>query len=252
MALNWFTEMASFLGGRLPVDYVVIDTETTGGAPLSDRCLPIQLGWLVVEDCKPTHHGQVVLDWTKDGYAVGDIETWMSQTRYNMNLKGLHYPFNAQYLRHNGVDPAEALACMAGMMTQAVSAGYWLVGHNILGYDIPLLNRAFVTHCGLPDIVATRVLDTMLIEKSRLLKQPPPLPGSMPLSAWYVAMRKGRVAGCGLDTCIKTYSLPVDPQAAHDAGADVLTNHKLVEAMRRLGLSLSSVTALQGEATGQE
>ncbi len=231
---NWFAEVGDFLGGW-PRDYIVVDLETNGPNPHDSFTLPLQLGWVLVEDCVPVNSGSVMLNWTLPTYGINSMELALSMQRVHefMTKKKRVYHMTMDKVA-DGVDPAEALQALGSLVSDSLAAGYKLVGHNVYNYDRPILERVWGQYAGLSlPLTAAAIVDTMRIEQSRILKIMPPDYNSV--LDWYQAMQKRPFTRCNLaEHCAQVYGLPSDPLQAHDAGYDTHLNHLLLESMRAL------------------
>jgi hypothetical protein len=237
--LNWFSEVGRLLtGGGWPTHYLVVDTETNSLDVMSDACLPVQVGWLAAEHGAVKHHGALLLDWSRPGTGVDPA--WLAETleatRAGMAARGHPYHVTIDRMKSEGVDPVEGLGAFADLIAQALDGGFWVAGHNLIGFDLPLLARVFRQRLGrAPAIPPGRVLDTMLVERARMLKRCPPADGDGDHVAWLEGVRKVRTVKSNLgEHCVEVYKLAVDASKAHDAGADCRTNYLLIEAMRKL------------------
>lgn len=128
-----------------------------------------------------------------------------------------------EYAAEHGMPAAQGVAEIAQAISEVVTAGVPLVGHNLGSYDLNLLDRECTRHCGagLLDVLGqplTRVLDTMVLDK-------------------HCAPYRRRVSETQgpyqMRTTAETYGLEWDESAAHGAEYDALQS---VRALYKMGV----------------
>lgn len=117
-----------------------------------------------------------------------------------------------EYLAEHGQSAAEAVGEIAKAVAEVVAAGTPLVGHNLGGFDLNLLNHECLRHCGdtLEGICRqplTRVIDTMVLDEH---------------AAPYRRRVSEKQGPYQMRTTAETYGLPWDESAAHGAEYDAL------------------------------
>ncbi|WP_405960756.1 exonuclease domain-containing protein [Streptomyces sp. NBC_00024] len=128
-----------------------------------------------------------------------------------------------EHLAEHGQPAAEAVAEIAKSVAEVVAAGTPLVGHNLGGFDLNLLNHECLRHLGdtLEGICRqplTRVLDTMVLDKH---------------AAPYRRRVSEKQGPYQMRTTAETYGLPWDESAAHGAEYDALMSAR---AAYRIGI----------------
>jgi hypothetical protein len=237
---NPYAAMAKFLGG-FPENYLVFDCETQGLNVMSEDVLAVQLGYCLVENRVAIEHGSLLLDWSRPG--TGIDPSWFRMTLENTKNKmtSLGKPFHTDWdlIRAQGHHPVEALEAFRDLLVMAVEGGYGFCGHNAYRFDRRLVERLIAKHASAPFVFPSgSILDTGLIEKSFGVARPLPDPAQCVRDAWYETMADLRsTVKWSLDSaCASRYDLfargGVDPGMAHDAGADCVLTHHLMEAMR--------------------
>ena len=117
-----------------------------------------------------------------------------------------------EHLAEHGMPAAEAVGEIAKAVAEVVASGVPLVGHNLGGYDLNLLNHECLRHLGdgLEGICRqplTRVIDTMILD-------------------WWAAPYRRRVSqdqgAYEMKTTAQTYGLDWDDEKAHEATYDAL------------------------------
>lgn len=128
-----------------------------------------------------------------------------------------------EYAAEHGMPAAQGVAEIAQAISEVVAAGVPLVGHNLGGYDLNLLDRECIRHCGagLVEVLGRtldRVLDTMVLDR-------------------HCAPYRRRVSETQgpyqMRTTAETYGLVWDESSAHGAAYDALQS---VRAAYRMGV----------------
>jgi hypothetical protein len=243
---RWYARMASFIGG-FPDNYLVFDCETNGLEPRSRQTLPVELGWCMVKDRIALQEDSFLLNWALHP----DIdEIWFEEsvrrTERGMKEKGIEKTIPWERIRDEGHDPREVIPCFREFLVDAQTNNYKFVGHNVYGFDRPIVENATMTATG--DMFRfdyRRFVDTGMIEKSHSARIPVPNPGEQPVFRWYEDVRgyvgkgKWNLGGCAIKYgLVEKHGL--DLSLAHGAGFDCHMNHLLLEAYRDLADSCVS------------
>jgi DNA polymerase III epsilon subunit-like protein len=237
---RWYSRMALFIGG-FPDNYLVFDCETNGLEPRSKLTLPVELGWCMVKDRVAVHEGSFLLNWAlhPDTDAAW-FEESVHRTERGMREKGIERTISWDRIHSEGNDPREVVPQFRDFLVEAQTNNYKFVGHNIYGFDRPIVENATFTATGDMFRFDYRLfLDTGMIEKSHSAGIPVPGPGERPVFRWYEdvrgIVRKGK---WNLGGCAHKYGLvekhSLDLTSAHAAGFDCHMNHLLLEAYREL------------------
>jgi DNA polymerase III epsilon subunit-like protein len=206
-------------GGRMPDNYVVFDTETTGVELSTAKIL--QYGFCIVVDRKPA--------------------SWFSQlvTRPNLVIpkeaSDIH-GITAEKLNETAIPASQYVPHVVDMMQKWVDDGLSIVGHNLYKFDIPLF-QIESAEFGKPFRFDTEgVIDTgMMVKAAQLganVKEKETLRG------FYSRISEIRAkAKWSLDRhCYDTYNLGrsgVKKTDAHDAANDCRLTHCLLETLRQ-------------------
>jgi DNA polymerase III epsilon subunit-like protein len=209
--------------GRLPDNYVVFDTETTGVRPSFDYVL--QYGFcFVIERRQVDSFAQII----KRRHAI-------PLTSRAVEIHGI----TPERMAYEGVDPSAVVPSITNTFEAYRQKRFMFVGHNLMAFDAPLFERECLG-LGVPfQFRDDEVIDTGMLVKAAQLK---------------LRFHPGETLGCfyrrvsgiiargvfwSLDKhCIKTYALDkcgVDCDKAHDAAVDCQLTHHLFEKLRVLG-----------------
>lgn len=152
------------------------------------------------------------------GGLATDTRTWTVNPGEPQNPEAVKvHGLTDEYLAANGMPAEEAVGEIAKAVAEVVAAGTPLVGHNLGGYDLNLLNAECGRHLGdsLEGIVRqplTRVLDTMVLDKHAAPYRRRVSPSQGPYQ---------------MRTSAETYGLPWDESAAHGAEYDALQSARV-------------------------
>jgi hypothetical protein len=227
-----------FAALRVPDDYLVIDTETNGMQTGEDLVLPVQVGYALVRDRQVVVRDAVTINWAKIMGDYGMIRKFWDRCRRtaeNMRSRGQECLLTADRVAREGLDPREAWPVYHDLVAGAIAGGLPLAGHNIFGFDCPLLEKTAVQMGLALDIRSARILDFGLVEKAISTGMALPNGGDS-IADWYARVRNAPRRGkWNLSPhCVEKYGLAADPGLAHDAGYDCWMSHQLIEAMRSL------------------
>ena len=158
-----------------------------------------------------------------DGGIAKDTRTWLVNPGIAQEPGAIAvHKLTDEYLAANGQDAEQAVGEIAKAVTEVVAAGVPLVGHNLGGFDLNLLDRECRRYLGdsLEGICRqplTRVLDTMVLDR-----QAAPFRKRISEDQGPYQMR----------TTAETYGLEWDEEQAHGAAYDAL---KSAQAAFRMG-----------------
>lgn len=214
-------------GGRFPDDYLVVDTETTGTNPYSDKIL--QIGFCFVSNRK----------------AVASFAQILKRP-------GLKIPEEAKKIHHidekkleGGLEPRKYIPEVVATLNNWRSKGRMFAGHNMMSFDAPLLEREMTSLGHNFKFGDNDVLDTGMLVKAAQLGMYTH-PGESLHNFWLrvseVRSRtKWSLAGhCYVAYNLAKYGLPLEK--AHDAESDCRLSHYLMEELRLMSTK-SSVAA---------
>lgn len=144
-----------------------------------------------------------------------DTRTWLINPGIPMEKEAIAvHGITDEYAAEHGQPAEQGVAEIVKALSEVIAAGVPLVGHNIGGYDLNLLDREAARHLGggLNEVIPgaadrMNVIDTMVIDKQ-------------------VAPYRRRVSETQgpyqMKTTAQTYSLGWDDKAAHGAEYDAL------------------------------
>lgn len=208
-------------GGKLPGNYLVFDTETTGSSRYDDRIL--QVGTAIV------YQGSVVASY-------GQILNRGSQQRIQPGAERVHGISHAR-MTNEGVDPAFFVPQLLDQFLQWRRQGGMFCGHNIMAFDAPfleleakLLGREF-------KFGDDEVIDTGMLVKAAQLGMF--MRDDECLRSFYLRVSGVFAKGIfwSLDNhCYDTYGLEkrsgITRAQAHDAEADCKLTSALLETLK--------------------
>ena len=186
--------------------YVVFDTETEGLSLTSSR--PWQLSWIVCQ-------GENILEQHDEFILFGDLD--MSEDAARITN------FNKSVYLQSAKDPLEVWQKFAPYLYDEKNI---LVGQNLLGYDIYILN-VLMNHLGmknnwsfLPRIVDTKALATALFKDIKL---------SGDRLSWQMKLMNFREKGLKTSQgfLLKHFGIDHDPSKLHNAMYDITMNYKI-------------------------
>lgn len=147
-----------------------------------------------------------------------DARTWTVNPGIEQNPDAVKvHGLTDDYLAANGMPAAEAVGEIVKAVAEVVAGGTPLVGHNLGGYDLNLLNAECARHLGdsLEGVVRqpfTRVVDTMVLDKHAAPFRRRVSPTQGPYQ---------------MRTSAETYGLPWNEDAAHGAEYDALQSARV-------------------------
>ena len=208
--------------GELPVNYIVIDSETTGVDTDTDRVL--QWGYCVVKNRIPVDNAAYYLKRGRD-VVIHEKAAAVHGITHEM-------------LEKQGEDPKEVISVLVDALKHFREQGYMFAGHNLLAFDAKLLERESA-ELGVPfKFGDNEVIDTGVIVKASQIGML--FRDADTLRSFYTTVAARRAGGIfwSLDRhCVPAYNLDrfVSRETlsnAHDAGVDCLLTHHLFEVIR--------------------
>lgn len=236
--------------GRIPDNYLVIDTETSGLSQHSD--LILQVGWCEIEQRRVVDNGGALLNWF-DSPGLIDVP-WLRRrlltTRAAIEAKGDTYRWNERMLRA-GKPPLEVLAdLLVRLQAHDLPA---IVAHNGYRFDGPMIashfRRFLLKEFHIPD---HQFWDTGALEKG-IQMDLRPVSGDTPISFADRVMAKPAKIKWSLEKhCAPKYWLAqrfdLDMSKAHTAPHDCLVTHHLLEVFREMINDCARKTPCSGSA----
>ena len=237
---------------EIPSDYFCFDSETTGfnfafneRKGLESECaddLITELGHCDVTDCSADIYESTVLDWTKLPEYI-DVE-WLKHKLKTitdiMTAKGSVYHVPYSVMKASGISPVDALQKYVTLLSNALNAGKFIVGQNILNFDVGVFADTTQEWLGKRfEIPGDRVIDVGVFEKARQLAEMPRKGET--LVDYQRRIRSIKAAGVKWSSthCCEVYGLNekygLDAVDMHSAGFDSMLCHLLLEEMRLLG-----------------
>ena len=198
--------MNGLLKHNINQKYVVFDTETEGLSLTSSR--PWQLSWIVCQ-------GENILEQHDEFILFGDLDMSEDATRITN--------FNKSVYLQSAKDPLEVWQKFAPYLYDEKNI---LVGQNLLGYDIYILN-VLMNYLGmknnwsfLPRIVDTKALATALFKDIKL---------SGDRLSWQMKLMNFREKGLKTSQSflLKHFGIDHDPSKLHNAMYDITMNYKI-------------------------
>lgn len=236
---EWFQELAHDTGFVFPKSCIVFDVETSGLD--TERDYIVQIGHLVVEDCKPREPMDIVLDWTRcDAVQHGGMRQRLYEVDHDFRMQGRDYKFNYNRLAEEGVDPVSVLEIYHELFTQHQNAGCHFLTHNGFRYDSKIVASHFRRYLGSTfQFDQHLMIDTGLLEKACQLNMM--LEPNESLPSFYNRIEQAIAKGVfwSLDRhCVPKYDLVrkhgLDMRKAHTAGFDCYVTHLLLEEFRSM------------------
>lgn len=125
-----------------------LDFESTGLSVESDR---IVTACVAIVDCS--------------GQRRPDVRTWLINPGIDIPAEATRvHGITNEHAQEHGRDPSAAIAEIQGNLAAALSAGIPIVGHNVGGYDLSLLDREARRH-DLAPLNPFPVIDTRVLSK---------------------------------------------------------------------------------------
>jgi len=225
--------------GGLPEDYLVIDLETTGLNPASPAVLPTQVGSCLVLGRQIAEAHAALVDWGKSPHVdpeqfYADVE----KTCTKMRERGAAGIAVAQ-VQEFGRPPQQVLDEYRAKLVACLEMGMPVVGHNIVAYDLPILERIFPLTFGDQGRMVfdlNRVIDSGMLCLAWFAGCVPPTVDWARDDYYSVIKQRQFKRKWNLGHCVETFGLArkhaADLQNAHDALADCRMVHYLIEEFR--------------------
>jgi len=214
---------------KIPCDYLVVDTETTGTNTSVDSI--VQIGVCHVRDCKISH------EFSEHDYSSFTIKLPRSAfvgKEGAIAVHGIDYEKSAR----EGIPPDKAYKLLCDIIVEARANGMMICGHNLYSFDIPILH-AELARLGIPfKFAQNEVLDTAMLVKAMQIGIYPGV-GEMSYSYWS-RVRGFRAKGVyfNLDRyCVQRFNLEqygASKEHAHDAGYDCWLAHLVVQELNKI------------------
>jgi len=210
--------------GKLPCDYLVLDTETTGTNTSADSI--VQIGFCLVRDCKISHD---MWDTDYTSYTVKLREEKFIGKEGAIAVHHIDYAKSQKC----GIEPADAYKMLHEVVQTAKAQGLYICGHNLYSFDIPFFQTE-LARLGINfKFAQNEVVDTAMLVKAM---QVGILPGEGETSyAYWDRVRAYRAKGVyfNLDRhCMGRFDLAkkygASKDDAHDAGYDCWLAHLVV------------------------
>ena len=222
-----------------PVDYAVIDTETTGFARNDDLIWNFAL--LRVRAGRPEELQNLVFDWTHESVAAVVDAAWLrrkiDKQQTAMAERGRRSKLTLNALK-SGLPPLDGMHKMLQLLDDARLADLTFVGHGIINFDIPRIAFQLEEWLGVRwRFGRHKVIDTAALEKSLVAQIAPGVTESFfDFSRRVLAAKKAGVKWNLDDHCVHKYDLLSRAKLAsdecHDAGADCRLCHELLTVYR--------------------
>lgn len=230
---------------EVPRDYVCIGLVTTGlgfrscarGASApgeSDDDVIVQLGYCRVTGGRADFARSRVLNWTKGGVINPMwLKMKLKAITEKMEIQGKNYPVNFDMIRRGKRHPIDSLRQFVDQLNDEISAGKMLVGHNLVGFGLPVLADATEEWLGSRfEVSSNDILDLGIIEKARQLNEHPE--PDEPLFDFFSRVLNMRGGGrWSMDHCCSEFGLiekyPIGRNNPDSAGYKALTCHRLLE-----------------------
>lgn len=186
--------------------YVVFDTETEGLSLTSSR--PWQLSWILCQ-------GDNILEQHDEYILFNDLNVSEDAARITN--------FNKDFYLQNAKEPMQVWQKFAPYLYDEKNI---LVGQNLLGYDIYILN-VLMNHIGVKNnwSFLTRIIDTKALATA-LFKDIEPSGDTL---SWQMKLMNFREKGLKTNQAflLKHFGIDHDPSKLHNALYDITMNYKI-------------------------
>jgi hypothetical protein len=240
-------ELLDGFGSEVPRDYCCIGLVTTGlgfgssvhgtSAPGESDDVIVQLGYCGVTGSRVDAQKAWLLNWSEMGDVIDPmwLEMKLKAITEEMEVRGKVYPVTYDTVRRSKCYPIDGLQQFVDLLDEQTGAGKMLVGHNLLGFGLPVLADTTQEWLGSRfEVPSDCILDLGIIEKARQLNEYP-MEGE---SLYDFLVRVSRMRGggrWGMDHCCAEYGLvdkyPIGRNNPEDAAYKALTCHRLLHAM---------------------
>jgi DNA polymerase III epsilon subunit-like protein len=205
-------------GKKLPDNYFVFDTETTGVNKYSDRI--VQYGYcLVINKKKECSEAQLI-----------------DRSMIKMHPKAIEaHGITSEYMKANGIPVGEYVPTLVELMLSVRSSGGMFVGHNMMAFDVPMFEQETMLLKIPFKFKDNEVIDTGMIVKAAQLDMNFRPEESLRNFYLRISEIRSRVKWSLAGYCFDTFELEksgVSRDKAHDAGSDCVLTHYLFEKLR--------------------
>ena len=198
--------MNGLLKHNINQKYVVFDTETEGLSLTSSR--PWQLSWILCQ-------GDNILEQHDEYILFNDLNVSEDAARITN--------FNKDFYLQNAKEPMQVWQKFAPYLYDEKNI---LVGQNLLGYDIYILN-VLMNHIGVKNnwSFLTRIIDTKALATA-LFKDIEPSGDTL---SWQMKLMNFREKGLKTNQAflLKHFGIDHDPSKLHNALYDITMNYKI-------------------------
>ena len=198
--------MNGLLKHNINQKYVVFDTETEGLSLTSSR--PWQLSWILCQ-------GDNILEQHDEYILFNDLNVSEDAARITN--------FNKDFYLQNAKEPIQVWQKFAPYLYDEKNI---LVGQNLLGYDIYILN-VLMNHIGVKNnwSFLTRIIDTKALATA-LFKDIEPSGDTL---SWQMKLMNFREKGLKTNQAflLKHFGIDHDPSKLHNALYDITMNYKI-------------------------
>jgi len=198
--------MNGLLKHNINQKYVVFDTETEGLSLTSSR--PWQLSWILCQ-------GDNILEQHDEYILFNDLNVSEDAARITN--------FNKDFYLQNAKEPMQIWQKFAPYLYDEKNI---LVGQNLLGYDIYILN-VLMNHIGVKNnwSFLTRIIDTKALATA-LFKDIEPSGDTL---SWQMKLMNFREKGLKTNQAflLKHFGIDHDPSKLHNALYDITMNYKI-------------------------
>lgn len=198
--------MNGLLKHNINQKYVVFDTETEGLSLTSSR--PWQLSWILCQ-------GDNILEQHDEYILFNDLNVSEDAARITN--------FNKDFYLQNAKEPMQVWQKFAPYLYDEKNI---LVGQNLLGYDIYILN-VLMNHIGIKNnwSFLTRIIDTKALATA-LFKDIKPSGDTL---SWQMKLMNFREKGLKTNQAflLKHFGIDHDPSKLHNALYDITMNYKI-------------------------
>lgn len=234
--------------GKLPDDYISLDTETLS---FGEDNLPVEIGHALVKGRKPISRYDYLLDWlkepaqTEDGFDAVQADWLQDQLLYvrdrmekdeHGNPTGRKYDITFQKLRDAGRTWHKVLRYYLDLLRRVTAKGFCIVGHNV-SFDLKLLSSVWDEFLGESfDFDAVPQFDTGVLFKAMQIGLTPAPHES--LAEYTHRVRHKRCPGVpwnllhGMRTLGVIDKHGLDASKLHGAGYDSYCTHLFFEELR--------------------
>ena len=197
----------------------------------------VQLGYCGVTRGRVDAQHSWVLNWSEVDELIDPmwLEMKLKEITEDMERREKVYPVTYDTVRQSKCHPIDGLHQFVDLLDGEISAGKNLVGHNLIGFGLPVLADATEEWLGSRfEVPSDCILDLGIIEKARQLNEYP-VEGES-LYDFFVRVSSMRGSGrWAMEYCCSEYGLfekyPIGQKNPEDAGCKALMYHRLLQEM---------------------